>query len=59
MTQSTQPPRFKLKISVYDLLPPDTLSNIIWAWGASLLRTGIAIGEYAFGGHDDPNLTGV
>jgi hypothetical protein len=48
-------------INVYDLLPPGRLSSCLWTIGASLLHTGVVIGdkEYAFGGHDRPDVTGV
>lgn len=54
-------PRFEVKISVYDLLPPGKLTSILWTFGTSLLHTGVSIGdrEYAFGGHDRKGVTGV
>lgn len=34
---------------------------MLWAFGASLLHSGVVVNgkEYAYGGHDHPNLTGV
>jgi hypothetical protein len=48
-------------INVYDLLPPGRLASTLWALGTSLLHTGVAIGdkEFAFGGHDRLEVTGV
>lgn len=48
-------------INVYDLLPPGKVSTVLWAIGSSLLHSGVVIGdkEYAYGGHDRRNLTGV
>ncbi|KAI5815989.1 PPPDE putative peptidase domain-containing protein [Pyronema omphalodes] len=52
----------EIRINIYDLLPPQNiLSRFLWTVGASLLHTGVAIGdkEYAFGGHERPGVTGV
>ncbi|KAK0667178.1 PPPDE putative peptidase domain-containing protein [Cercophora samala] len=51
----------EITIHVYDLLPPGKLSNALWALGTSLLHSGVVLNnkEYAYGGHDRPNLTGV
>ena len=53
----------EILINVYDLLPPGTLSNALWFLGSSLLHTGVVIPalerEYAFGGHSQPDLSGV
>ena len=64
--RSTTPPnrqKHEILINVYDLLPPGTLSNALWFLGSSLLHTGVVIPsldrEYAFGGHNHPNLSGV
>jgi len=50
-------------INVYDLLPPGKLATTLWWLGSSLLHTGVVIKalnrEYAFGGHDRPNVSGV
>ncbi|KAA8901573.1 PPPDE putative peptidase domain-containing protein [Sphaerosporella brunnea] len=48
-------------INVYDLLPPGRLSATLWFLGTGLLHTGVCIGEreFAFGGHDRPDVTGV
>ena len=37
------------------------LSSVLWTVGAALLHSGVVINgkEYAYGGHDHPNLTGV
>ncbi|KAF2108515.1 PPPDE putative peptidase domain-containing protein [Lophiotrema nucula] len=53
--------RTEIKIHVYDLLPPGKISSVLWAIGSSLLHSGVVIGdkEYAYGGHDQPRLTGV
>jgi len=53
--------RTEVKINVYDLLPPSRLSAILWALGTSLLHSGVVINEreYAYGGHDAANRTGV
>lgn len=42
-------------------LQPSNLTTALWACGLSLLHSGVVIGtrEYAYGGHDRPNLTGV
>ncbi|KAG9229686.1 putative UPF0326 protein hag1 [Amylocarpus encephaloides] len=48
-------------INVYDLLLPGRLSSMLWTIGASLLHSGVVINgkEYAYGGHDKRNMTGV
>lgn len=48
-------------IHVYDLLPPGRFSNVLWTIGTPLLHSGVVINgkEYAFGGHDQPGMTGV
>ncbi|EHL01491.1 putative UPF0326 protein hag1 [Glarea lozoyensis 74030] len=48
-------------INVYDLLPPGRLASMLWTVGASLLHSGVVINgkEYAYGGHDKRNMTGV
>ena len=53
--------RAEVTINIYDLLPPGKVSTVLWAIGSSLLHSGVVIGdrEYAYGGHDRPNLTGV
>jgi hypothetical protein len=53
--------RTEVTIHVYDLLPPGKVSTVLWAIGSSLLHTGVVIGdrEYAYGGHDLRNQTGV
>lgn len=53
--------RTEITINVYDLLPPGKISSILWAIGSSLLHSGVVIGdkEYAYGGHDRRDLTGV
>lgn len=53
--------RAEVTIHVYDLLPPGKVSTVLWAIGSSLLHTGVVIGdkEYAYGGHDRRDLTGV
>jgi hypothetical protein len=53
--------RTEVTINVYDLLPPGKVSTVLWAIGSSLLHTGVVIGdrEYAYGGHDLRNQTGV
>ncbi|KAL9090699.1 MAG: hypothetical protein Q9165_005187 [Trypethelium subeluteriae] len=51
----------EIRINVYDLLPPSRVSSILWSLGTSLLHSGVVIGdkEYAFGGHDQPGVSGV
>ncbi|KAF4122325.1 DUF862 [Geosmithia morbida] len=51
----------EILINVYDLLPAGRVSSVLWSIGASLLHSGVVINgkEYAFGGHDQPGLTGV
>ncbi|CAG9977659.1 unnamed protein product [Clonostachys byssicola] len=51
----------EILINVYDLLPPGRLSSILWTVGAGLLHSAVVINgkEYAYGGHDHKNLTGV
>ncbi|KAG6025071.1 hypothetical protein E4U41_001618 [Claviceps citrina] len=51
----------EIKIHVYDLLPPGRLSSVLWRVGASLLHSGVVINgkEYAYGGHDKHDVTGV
>ncbi|KAI9747475.1 MAG: hypothetical protein M1835_002070 [Candelina submexicana] len=58
-TPSSQ--KTEVLINVYDLLPPGSLSSILWTIGGSLLHSGVVINdkEYAYGGHDRPNLSGV
>jgi len=53
--------RTEVVINVYDLLPPGRLSSVLWAIGSSLLHSGVVINgkEYAYGGHDRRNTTGV
>jgi hypothetical protein len=53
--------RTEVTIHVYDLLPPGKVSTVLWTIGSSLLHTGVVIGEreYAYGGHDLRNQTGV
>ncbi|KAF1941843.1 DUF862-domain-containing protein [Clathrospora elynae] len=53
--------RTEVIIHVYDLLPPGKVATVLWAIGSSLLHSGVVIGdrEYAYGGHDRQNLTGV
>lgn len=48
-------------INVYDLLPPGRVASTLWFLGTSLLHTGVVINgkEYAYGGHDRRNVTGV
>ena len=62
-TPSVTPRKTEILINVYDLLPPGSLSSTLWFLGSSLLHTGVVIKsldrEYAFGGHDRPNLSGV
>lgn len=53
----------EILINVYDLLPPGKLASTLWFLGSSLLHTGVVVKslnrEYAFGKHDQPNLSGV
>ncbi|KAL2270172.1 hypothetical protein VTJ83DRAFT_2356 [Remersonia thermophila] len=51
----------EILINVYDLLPPGRLSTVLWHLGTGLLHSGVVINnrEYAYGGHDQPELTGV
>ncbi|KAH6695258.1 PPPDE putative peptidase domain-containing protein [Plectosphaerella plurivora] len=51
----------EVTIHVYDLLPEGRLSSVLWAFGTSLLHSGVVINgrEYAYGGHGRPNMTGV
>lgn len=53
--------RTEITIHVYDLLPPGKVSTVLWAIGSSLLHSGVVIGdrEYAYGGHDRRDITGV
>ncbi|CBX92716.1 hypothetical protein LEMA_P054220.1 [Plenodomus lingam JN3] len=53
--------RTQVTIHIYDLLPPGKISTVLWTIGSSLLHSGVVIGnkEYAYGGHDRRNLTGV
>lgn len=53
--------RTEITIHVYDLLPPGKVSTLLWAIGSSLLHSGVVIGdrEYAYGGHDRRDTTGV
>ncbi|KXJ91831.1 PPPDE putative peptidase domain-domain-containing protein [Microdochium bolleyi] len=53
--------RTEVVINVYDLLPPGRLSSVLWTIGSSLLHSGVVINgkEYAYGGHDRRNTTGV
>lgn len=53
--------RTEIKIHVYDLLPPGKISTILWTIGSSLLHSGVVINnrEYAYGGHDQPGVSGV
>jgi hypothetical protein len=53
--------RTEVTIHVYDLLPPGKVSTVLWAIGSSLLHSGVVIGdrEYAYGGHDRRDLSGV
>ncbi|KAF2276022.1 DUF862-domain-containing protein [Westerdykella ornata] len=53
--------RTEVKIHVYDLLPPGKISTLLWAIGSSLLHSGVVINgrEYAYGGHDQPGVSGV
>ena len=51
----------EIRINVYDLLPPSRVASMLWRLGTSLLHSGVVIGdkEYAFGGHDQPRISGV
>lgn len=51
----------EILINVYDLLPPGRLASFLWHLGTSLLHSGVVINgrEYAYGGHDQPGVTGV
>ncbi|KAK4235520.1 hypothetical protein C8A03DRAFT_46368 [Achaetomium macrosporum] len=51
----------EILINVYDLLPPGRIASILWHIGTSLLHSGVVINgkEYAYGGHDQPGVTGV
>ncbi|AEO66087.1 uncharacterized protein THITE_2113911 [Thermothielavioides terrestris NRRL 8126] len=51
----------EILINVYDLLPPGRLCTVLWHLGTSLLHSGVVINgkEYAYGGHDQPGVTGV
>jgi hypothetical protein len=53
--------RTEVTIHVYDLLPPGKVATVLWAIGSSLLHSGVVIGdkEYAYGGHEHRNMTGV
>ncbi|KAK3070962.1 hypothetical protein LTR53_009522 [Teratosphaeriaceae sp. CCFEE 6253] len=53
--------RTEITINVYDLLPPGRLSSVLWTVGGSLLHSGVVVNgrEYAFGGHNRRNTTGV
>ncbi|KAF2833265.1 DUF862-domain-containing protein [Ophiobolus disseminans] len=53
--------RTEVTIHIYDLLPPGKVSTVLWAIGSSLLHSGVVIGdrEYAYGGHEHRNVTGV
>ncbi|KAI9653075.1 MAG: hypothetical protein M1821_007726 [Bathelium mastoideum] len=59
--RSTGLTKTEIRINVYDLLPPSRVSSVLWALGTSLLHSGVVIGdkEYAFGGHDQPGVSGV
>ncbi|KAF2430570.1 DUF862-domain-containing protein [Tothia fuscella] len=54
-------PKTKIRINVYDLLPPGKLATVLWTIGSSLLHTGVAIKnrEYAYGGHEKRGVSGV
>lgn len=58
---STAVQKTQIIINVYDLLPPGRLSSILWTIGGSLLHSGVVINgkEYAYGGHNKRNTTGV
>ncbi|KAI9738581.1 MAG: hypothetical protein M1834_008085 [Cirrosporium novae-zelandiae] len=51
----------EILINAYDLLPPGRISSVLWVVGSSLLHSGVVIGEreYAYGGHNKPNASGV
>ena len=48
-------------VSILTLFQPGKVSTVLWAIGSSLLHSGVVIGdkEYAYGGHDQPRMTGV
>jgi hypothetical protein len=60
-TSTSTPNKTEIKIHVYDLLPPGRLSSLLWTLGGSLLHTAVVIEnrEYAYGGHDLKNISGV
>ncbi len=62
-TSSLTRSKTEVLINVYDLLPSGTFSSLLWQLGSSLLHTGLVIPsldrEYAFGGHNQPHLSGV
>lgn len=51
----------EILINIYDLLPPGRISSVLWHMGTSLLHSGVVINgkEYAYGGHDRRDTTGV
>ncbi|EMD00843.1 hypothetical protein BAUCODRAFT_100381 [Baudoinia panamericana UAMH 10762] len=59
--RSVTVPKTEVTINVYDLLPPGRLSSFLWTIGGSLLHSGVVINgrEYAYGGHNRRNTTGV
>ncbi|KAK5694010.1 hypothetical protein LTR97_009628 [Elasticomyces elasticus] len=71
---TTQSPSNKtaITLNIYDLLPPGSLSTLLWTLGSSLLHSGVQIApptinphshhvarEYAYGGHNRRSTTGV
>jgi deubiquitinase DESI2 len=60
MSQTLQ--KTEITINVYDLLPvPSRIGSLLWTFGSSLLHSGVVINnrEYAYGGHNKRNTTGV
>ncbi|MCJ1478963.1 hypothetical protein MMC13_007647 [Lambiella insularis] len=51
LSRKNSRPKSPIYINVYDLIPPSTLSTILWPLGLSLLHTGLVLldREYAYG----------
>ncbi|KAK9464444.1 PPPDE putative peptidase domain-containing protein [Lipomyces arxii] len=53
--------RLDITINVYDMLQDSRLSELVWLFGIGVYHSAVEVDgrEYAYGGHDEPGISGV